>query len=280
MPNAEPIIENRPLALARQAGLGFLYWLAFLLVLEPDNLLRILHAHASGFSWSEEVLRIGGASLLGALSTPLVLAMVRRFPIEGPRWWRAAAIEAASSAAIAAGLVFISCVLAGWMLPSEHRPFLVALEDVLVSNWLLLVYCIAGLVAIAHALRFFREARDGRRAHEAAVANVAREYLSRVSVKTRGRVTLLELDHVDWIETQGNYLALHVGTAVHLIRESLARFEEGLDPARFARIHRRMIVAVDRIGEIAPLGAGDAALRLKDGTELRVSRSFRDRLPV
>jgi DNA-binding LytR/AlgR family response regulator len=41
-----------------------------------------------------------------------------------------------------------------------------------------------------------------------------------------------------------------------------------------------MIVAVDRIGHIAPLGAGDAALRLKDGTELRVSRSFRDRLPV
>jgi DNA-binding LytR/AlgR family response regulator len=99
-------------------------------------------------------------------------------------------------------------------------------------------------------------------------------------VKTRGRVTLVELDDVDWIETQGNYLALHVGSAVHLIRESHARFEEGLDPARFARIHRRMIVAVDRIGDIAPLGAGDAALRLKDGTELRVSRSFRDRLPV
>jgi len=280
MPNADPAAETRAAALAREIALGFLYWLAFLLVLEPDNVVRILHAHASGFSWGEEVLRIGGASLLGALATPLVLAMVRRFPIEGPRWWRAVLVEAAGSAGLAALLVFISCVLAAWVLPSERRPFLVALEDVFVSNWLLLVYCIAGLVAIAHALRFFREAQDGRRAHEAAVANVARDYLTRVSVKTRGRVSLVELDSVDWIETQGNYLALHVGTAVHLIRESLARFEEGLDPARFARIHRRMIVAVDRIGDIAPLGAGDASLRLKDGTELRVSRSFRDRLPV
>jgi len=277
MPNAAFAAETR--ALAREIGLGFLYWLAFLLVLEPDNVVRILHAHARGFSWSAEMLRIGGASALGALATPLVLAMVRRFPIEGARWWRAAAIEVAASAALAAALVFVSCVLADWMLPSEHRPFLVALADVFVSNGLLLVYCIAGLVAIAHAVRFFREAQDGRRAHELAVANVAHDYLTRVSVKTRGRVTLVELDDVDWIETQGNYLALHVGAAVHLIRESLARFEEGLDPARFARIHRRMIVAVDRIGTIAPLGAGDAALRLKDGTELRVSRSFRDRLP-
>jgi hypothetical protein len=279
MANTETIDEGRALSLGREVGLGFVYWLVFLLVLEPDNILRIVQAGGSTFTWGEELLRILGACLLGAAATPLVLAMVRRFPIEGARWERNAGIQAAGGAAIAAGLVFISCVLADWMLPSEHRPFLVALGEELVSNWSLLVFCLAGLVAIAHAVRFFREAQDGKRAHEAAVATEERDYLTIVPVKARGRVTLLEIDRVDWIETQGNYLALHVGTASHLIRESLARFEAGLDPARFARIHRRMIVAIDRIAEIAPLGAGDATLRLKNGTELRVSRSFRDRLP-
>ena len=83
---------------------------------------------------------------------------------------------------------------------------------------------------------------------------------------------------VDWIETQGNYLALHVGPAVHLLRESLARLETQLDPVSFARIHRRVIVAKDRIREVKSAGAGDALLRLTDGTELRLSRLYRDRL--
>ncbi len=87
---------------------------------------------------------------------------------------------------------------------------------------------------------------------------------------------MLELANVDWIETQGNYLALHAGPAVHLIRETSVRFEARLDPRRFVRIHRRTIVALDRIRDVAALSNGDASLRLNDGTELRMSRGFRD----
>jgi DNA-binding LytR/AlgR family response regulator len=135
---------------------------------------------------------------------------------------------------------------------------------------------VAGFLALAHAVRFVREIQSLKLVAPPVIP--APSYLMRVSVKERGRVAIIELKDVDWIETQGNYLALHVGPTVHLLRESLTRFETQLDPAEFARIHRRLIVAKDRIREVKSAGAGDVLLRLRDGTELRLSRLYRDRL--
>jgi hypothetical protein len=259
----------------RELGLGVVYWLAFLLVLEPGNLLRAIRAGAE-LNWSLEVVRIMGASLLGALSAPLLFALVRRFPVEGNTRWRNAAIQAASCAAISAALIVVSTLLAHWFLVPGHRSLAAAFVADFASNWLLLAFCLAGFLAIVHALGFF-----GRmRAYELAAAAIANApgYVTQIPVRSRGQITLLEFASVDWIEAQGNYLALHVGTTAHLIRESIARLEARLDPAHFTRIHRSTIVAVDRIRDMVPLGAGDATLRLKDGTELRLSRNFRDRL--
>ena len=261
--------------LAREIAFGYLYWLAFLLVLEPDNILRAVQAGA-GLAWTEEIARIAAASLLGGLAAPLLLALVRNCPIEGTARWRHAAIEAGSSALIAVALIFVSCVLADRFMPSEHRPFLTALRDEMISNWAPVLFGIAGFLAIAHAVRFVREIQSLKLVAPPVVP--ASAHLTRVSVKERGRVTIIELANVDWIETQGNYLALHGGTTVHLLRESLARLEPQLDPAKFARVHRRIVVAKDRIREIKPAGAGDAVLRLADGTDLRLSRLYRDRL--
>jgi two-component system, LytTR family, response regulator len=134
------------------------------------------------------------------------------------------------------------------------------------------VFCVAAFIALAHAMRFSR--RNAFYAPGPAQAGAA--YLTAVSVKSRGRVSMVDLASVAWIETQGNYLALHAGTDVHLIREASVKFEARLDPERFVRIHRRIIVAVDRVRDIAALTNGDATLRLDDGTELRMSRSFRE----
>jgi len=262
-------------ALAREVGFGFLYWLAFLLVLEPDNVLRMIDA-GGGPGWREEIARIAVASLLGGLVSPFLLALVRNYPIEGTATWRHAAIETAAAALISFVLIFVSCVLADWFMPSEHRPFLTALRDELISNWAPVLFSVAGFLAIAHAVRFVREIQSLKLVAPPVIPAPA--YLTSVSVKERGRVTIIQLNDVDWIETQGNYLALHVGPAVHLLRESLARLEPQLDPTKFARIHRRLIVAKDRIRGVASAGAGDALLRLAGGAELRLSRLYRDRL--
>jgi two-component system LytT family response regulator len=61
-----------------------------------------------------------------------------------------------------------------------------------------------------------------------------------------------------------------------MIRATSANFETQLDASRFVRIHRRLIVAVDRIQDVRPVGNGDAILRLVDGRELRASRRYRE----
>jgi LytTr DNA-binding domain len=251
---------------------GFLYWLAFLLVLEPDNAMRAFQA-GEHLQWSAETFRILGASALGCAVTPLVLAQIRHFPVEGGKWRRNLAIQILGCILMGGGLILASCILADWFLPMEHRPFGQALGEELTSNGPLVTFCIAAFNAIAHEVQRFRKARI-----TSAPSPEAAAYQTTISVKMHGRVTFLDLADVDWIEAQGNYLALHAGATTHLVRDSLTRLESKLDPALFVRVHRGIIVAANRIRVITSLGAGDAQLHLKDGSELRLSRTYRDRI--
>ena len=253
-------------ALLRLVALGFCYWLVFLLVLEPDNVLKAAGT-SYGLVWYQELARILGAAALGASVTPLLSALVRRYAVEGRDWPRPFAMQVLGSGVIAAILIFLSCVLADRLLVSERRPFLVALPQEFQANWTLVTFAIGGLLAILNGLRV----RTPRAPEEP-------EYLTRVAAKTRGRVFLVDFADVDWIEAQGNYVALHTPSDIHLVRQTLAQLERGLDPKRFARIHRRTIIAVDRVATVKSLGAGDGLVRLKNGSELRLSRGFRDRV--
>jgi len=105
-----------------------------------------------------------------------------------------------------------------------------------------------------------------------------REYLNRVVVKTRGRVLLLKIDEVDWIETAANYLELHAGKQSYLLRETLNSLDEKLDPRQFVRVHRSSIVNLDRIQELQSWSHGDFIVLLKDGTKLRMSRRYKQNL--
>ena len=71
-------------------------------------------------------------------------------------------------------------------------------------------------------------------------------------------------------------VAHHVGAEVHVLRERLSRLHETLDPRIFARIHRSTIVNLLRIKEIQPWFSGDYVVILKNGTQLRMSRHFRE----
>jgi two-component system LytT family response regulator len=105
-----------------------------------------------------------------------------------------------------------------------------------------------------------------------------RKPLDRLVIKSGGRVVLLRLEGVDWIEAAGNYLRLHVGAETHLLRETMNSLEARLDPDRFLRIHRSTIVNIDRIQEMHPWFHGDYAVLLRDGTRLTLSRGYRQRL--
>lgn len=104
----------------------------------------------------------------------------------------------------------------------------------------------------------------------------APRYLTRVMVKTTGRVLFVRADEIDWIEAEDNYLRLHTSGKTYLLRQTMAEFEAKLNPEQFARIHRSTIVKLDRIKELHPQNNGESSVVLDDGTELKLSRNRKD----
>jgi two-component system LytT family response regulator len=105
------------------------------------------------------------------------------------------------------------------------------------------------------------------------------KYIERVLVKTSGRFFFLNVGEIDWIRAEGNYVRLHVGKSAYLLRETVHNLERQLDPARFLRIHRSTIANIDQIREIQQTFHGEYTVVLKDGTELKLSRRYREKLP-
>ena len=105
-----------------------------------------------------------------------------------------------------------------------------------------------------------------------------RRFLERLVIRESGRVFFLKTSEIQWIEAAGNYVRLHVEDGAHLMRETMSRLEEGLDPDKFLRIHRSTIVNVDVVRELQPMFNGEYVVILKNGTELSLSRGYREKL--
>ena len=103
-------------------------------------------------------------------------------------------------------------------------------------------------------------------------------FASRILVKQDGRMFFVKTAEIDWIEADRNYVRLHVGKTSHTIRERISHLEETLDPRLFARIHRSTIVNLNRVREMQQWFSGDYVVILEDGTRLRLSRHYRDRV--
>jgi hypothetical protein len=201
-----------------------------------------------------------------------------RFPLAGHKRLRNLLVQGLGVSGFAFGMISISCVLAAWAFFGTWLPTLDEVRGQLADNWSLLVYALAAQVAVAHLLLSLRKTGDPSNADPAMPAPAAARPLTHVVAKMRGRQILIALSQVDWIETQGNYLALHVGDSAHLIRQTLASFETQIAAGQFFRVHRRALVCVDRIQDLKPLTNGDAELRLRGGQVVRVSRRYRKQL--
>lgn len=138
--------------------------------------------------------------------------------------------------------------------------------------------------ALHRAMQFVRSERQSAavvRRMAALLDSVRPEaprYLDRIVLKARGRVYLLKVEDITWIEAAGVYVKLHTEGAVSLHRETLRHLEEHLDPHQFIRIHRSSIVNIDHIAELRSDSHGDYTVILDSGTALRLSRTYRARL--
>lgn len=100
----------------------------------------------------------------------------------------------------------------------------------------------------------------------------------RMVIRAGGKVVFLDMAEVDWIEAAANYVKLNVGKESYLLREGIGRVSERLDPDRFVRIHRSVIVNVNKIKELQPCDSGEYIAVLKNGKELSCSRGYRAEL--
>lgn len=104
-------------------------------------------------------------------------------------------------------------------------------------------------------------------------------YLDRIVVRSRSRILFLDVAEVTWLEAFGNYVRFHTVAEVYTVRGTLTSFEKELDPARFVRIHRSMIVNRDVIRELHSRRTGDFTLVTNAGEQLTLSRNFRSKVP-
>jgi two-component system LytT family response regulator len=137
--------------------------------------------------------------------------------------------------------------------------------------------------ALDYLLKPFDDARFGR------ALNRAKERLAhrlvpkprvpeRLVVRAQGQVLFLKAVDIDWIEAAGYYACLHVGNDTHILRRSLSDLERDLDEENFIRIHRSVIVNLDRVRGLELQAGGDYEVVLSSGARLRLSRRYRKRL--
>jgi len=106
----------------------------------------------------------------------------------------------------------------------------------------------------------------------------SRPPLERILVRSGDHHLLLKTSDIQWIEAEDNYVRLHVEGTSYLVRQTMGRMLERLDPARFKRIHRSSIVNLDCVKELRPWFHGDYMVLLSDGTKLTMPRTYRDQI--
>jgi two-component system LytT family response regulator len=99
------------------------------------------------------------------------------------------------------------------------------------------------------------------------------QYMTRLAVRDRDRIRVLDMDKVDWISVEEEQVIVHTGDEAYPIRRTLAELEARLDPTIFFRAHRSVIVNLDRVKEVIPWFKGSHKLRLTTGAEVDLSRA-------
>lgn len=137
--------------------------------------------------------------------------------------------------------------------------------------------------ALDYLLKPFDDARFGRALNRAKdklahYAPLQPQPARRLVVRSPGQLLFLNVSDIDWIEAASYYACLHVGADTHIIRRTLSELEQDLGEGAFIRIHRSIIVNLERIQGLALQSGGEYEVVLKSNVRLRLSRRFRKRL--
>jgi two-component system LytT family response regulator len=119
---------------------------------------------------------------------------------------------------------------------------------------------------------------SGQPAGNSATGQSGNHYTTRIVFKSRGRIVFLPVSDIRWISAEENYVRICTQNETHLLRETMARLEEKLDPDMFLRVHRSSIVNLQHVKEVRTEADGEYAVVLVNGEKLTMSRGYRSRI--
>jgi two-component system LytT family response regulator len=116
-----------------------------------------------------------------------------------------------------------------------------------------------------------------RRRLSSAVREVGKnQWLSRLSIKGDEQIVFVPVEEVIWIESANKYVVIHTAAGSHILRQTIRGLEERLDPREFVRTHRSTLVRKAAVRGLQPLFRGDYIVKLVNGAEVALSRTFRE----
>jgi hypothetical protein len=195
-----------------------------------------------------------------ALFVPLLIGLVRRYPVDRPRWPHhlPVLLLAAVPVAIAKEAIFVA-------VGNVFRPGLFDLATILSEDLSYEVMAVWAMTAVCHVL-VSHQKEIGKREH-------VREP-NAILVPTRHGVERIALEEIEYVDAQGNYARLMTTRGRYLVRETMARLETRLG-VEFLRVHRSLIVRRDRVERLEAAANGGFHIVLASGARLRSGRSYR-----
>ncbi|WP_417689035.1 LytR/AlgR family response regulator transcription factor [Pseudidiomarina sp.] len=106
----------------------------------------------------------------------------------------------------------------------------------------------------------------------------ASRYPEHIAIKESGEITRVAINSIEWVDAAGDYMCIHAANETHILRRTMKELEEELNPNRFQRIHRSAIVNLEQIEKLCSRQNGEYHIVLKNGKELKVSRSYKERI--
>ena len=254
----------------RQAGLALAAWGAIAALFLVQRLLG-LAVHGKDPAWDRLGLELAVTWGGWAIVTPIILIAVRRLalPSDNP-------LRAVLHVPIGIGVALLHSLIVATITPLFiWRPSLLPIRDMftgrlastIASETLIYFMVAAAYYAWIYATETDRSAIPSTAVPELIQASFA--------VPTRDGVIQIPVSSLDWLQSEDNYVRLHVGARSHLLRATLSSLEKRLVAAGFVRIHRSTMVRVATISQLKRIGSDRYAVILSNGLQLRVSRLHR-----
>ena len=212
------------------------------------------------------------SALVLVLLVPLVARAVRRFPLEGPGIWTSLAVHLALTVPFSllhiAG-IFILRETGYAVLGGAYDFFSDGIWLTVLYEWRKDIVSYAIFAAVLVAAAWLEKRREA--------ANAAPPP-ERIEVRDGGKTMFIAPADILFLEAAGNYVEIHTATARHLIRGTLAAWEQKLSGLGFVRIHRSRLVNKAHVLALQPTGSGDFEVSITEGRTLQGSRRFRANL--